>query len=54
MKVCGGIAALARRLDVSVEDLVRWLRGYAAPPTTIFIRAIDLVAAGPANPVKRA
>lgn len=50
MKTCGGIAALAKALDVSVGDLVHWLKGYASPPTTVFIKALDLVAS---VPVKR-
>jgi DNA-binding transcriptional regulator YdaS (Cro superfamily) len=43
---CGGEAALANVLGVSVEVLSSWLRGQEALPATIYLRALDLVAAG--------
>jgi hypothetical protein len=44
--ICGGAAALAKALDVSVGQLSYWLDGKLHPPTDIYIRALDLVAGG--------
>jgi hypothetical protein len=42
--ICGGVAALAKALGVSVAQLSHWLDGKLHPPTHIYIRALDLVA----------
>jgi hypothetical protein len=44
--VCGGVAALAKALDVSIEALSRWLDGDAIPTVDIYGKALDLVASG--------
>lgn len=44
MKGCGSVVALAKVLGVSVTDLSEWLNGHVAPPTAIYIKALDLVA----------
>jgi DNA-binding transcriptional regulator YiaG len=41
-----GEAELAKVLGVSVETLSGWLRGEEVLPTSIYLRALDLVAAG--------
>jgi hypothetical protein len=43
---CGGQTELAEVLRVSVEDLTRWLSGEAALPVSLYVRVLDLVAAG--------
>lgn len=42
----GGEADLAKALGVSVEVLSCWLSGQEALPTTVYVRALDLVATG--------
>jgi hypothetical protein len=40
----GGERALARYLKVSMPDLFAWMRpGSVAPPSTVFLRAVDVV-----------
>jgi hypothetical protein len=46
LKDCGGETALAKALGVATEDLARWLSGQAAPPASVYFRALDLVATG--------
>jgi hypothetical protein len=46
VSVCGGIKALASALGVSVGELSYWLDGHVAPPTEVYIRALDMVAGG--------
>ena len=46
--ICGGLSALAKDLDVSVGEVLRWLEGQAVPPTRIYIRALDIVGGVPA------
>jgi transcriptional regulator with XRE-family HTH domain len=41
-----GEAELAKVLGVSVETLSGWLGGEEVLPTSIYLRALDLVAAG--------
>jgi hypothetical protein len=43
---CGGQTELAEVLRVSLEDLTRWLSGEAALPVSLYVRVLDLVAAG--------
>lgn len=43
---CDGEADLARLLGVTVQVLSGWLSGQDAVPTTIYVRALDLVATG--------
>jgi hypothetical protein len=41
----GGVTYLANKLDVSVEDVERWIAGVPPPPhTTIYIAALGIVA----------
>jgi transcriptional regulator with XRE-family HTH domain len=46
LKNCGGVAELAKALDVSVETLSRWLTGHEAPSVTLYAATLRLVAAG--------
>jgi hypothetical protein len=39
----GGVEKLAARLRVPVATLYRWLEGEAEPPTSVFLKAVDLV-----------
>ena len=43
----GSVADLARHLKVSLADLQRWIEGAVVPPQEIFVKALDVVAAGP-------
>ena len=43
---CGGQTELALVLSVSLEDLGRWLSGEVALPVSLYVRVLDLVAAG--------
>jgi hypothetical protein len=53
--VIGGIELLAKRLEVSGEDLSRWLRGEEAPHERAFLECVEIIllhaggGAGPAN-----
>jgi hypothetical protein len=42
-QMLGGVEALAARLRVPVPTLYRWLDGEADPPTSIFLKAVDIV-----------
>lgn len=42
-QIVGGVEQLAARLRVSKTMLYRWLEGEDAPPTSIFLNAVDLV-----------
>jgi hypothetical protein len=52
-EICGGVAALAKSLEVSVEALRRWLDGDTVPSAEAYVKALDLVAGiryrGPVN-----
>ena len=43
----GSVARLADYLGVSQAELNEWLAGRRKPPTTIYTRALDIVARGP-------
>jgi hypothetical protein len=44
---CGGEEALARRLDVAVEDLRRWTQGLTVPPAgKVFVALVLSVDCG--------
>jgi hypothetical protein len=53
VEICGGVAALAKSLGVSVEVLRQWLNGDIVPTTEVYLKALDLVAGvryrGPVN-----
>lgn len=50
----GGPQALAARLDVEQAALERWMAGDELPPYEMFLKALDIVAAGPrADPAAR-
>ena len=50
----GGRARLARFLGVAPEALGRWLAGEEAPPSQVFLDALDVIADGPyASPERR-
>ena len=38
---------LAKALQVSVDELSRWLDGHVAPPVNVYLMALDLVAGSP-------
>lgn len=42
-ELLGGRAALARRLQVPLDTLDRWLSGEERPPNVYFLRAVDVV-----------
>ena len=50
----GGAARLAKFLNVSRSDVLRWLAGEEAPPDQVFLDALDVIADGPyADPSRR-
>jgi hypothetical protein len=42
-EICGGEERLAVWLGVTPSQLSRWIDGLAQPPTSVFLRAVDLV-----------
>lgn len=42
-QILGGVEKLAKHLGVSVNLVHRWLDGDEAPPSRIFLKAIDLI-----------
>jgi DNA-binding transcriptional regulator YdaS (Cro superfamily) len=42
-EVVGGNEALRRRLNVSALLLAAWMSGVRAPPTEVFLKAVDIV-----------
>ena len=47
LRTIGGRAPLAEYLSVTEALLQEWLDGGRAPPTAIYLLALDLVASGP-------
>jgi hypothetical protein len=41
--VIGGLAQLAKRLEVPEPDLRRWITGELAPPERIFLEAVEVI-----------
>jgi hypothetical protein len=39
----GGVEALAKHLGVSITTVHRWLEGDEVPPTSIFLKAVDVI-----------
>jgi hypothetical protein len=39
----GGVEQLARFLKVPAAAVYRWLEGDSVPPTSVFLRAVDIV-----------
>ena len=52
-RAVGGAERLAEYLDVEDAELRDWLDGTREPPTSIYVRALDLVARGPFAPAQR-
>jgi hypothetical protein len=46
-KTLGGAQALAERLEVEQAILERWMAGEEVPSYDVFLKALDIVAAGP-------
>jgi hypothetical protein len=46
-RTLGGDERLAEHLGVAEELLLEWLDGKREPPTSIYVRALELVALGP-------
>ena len=46
-KTLGGAPALAEHLNVEQAALERWMAGEELPPYEVFLKALDIVAAGP-------
>lgn len=44
-ELLGGMAALARHLNVSEQHLAEWVAGRSSPPPDIISKALDLVIA---------
>jgi hypothetical protein len=42
-QIVGGVEPLAARLRVPIATLYRWLDGESDPPTSIFLKAVDIV-----------
>ena len=42
-QILGGVEKLAKHLGVSLNLVHRWLDGDEAPPSRIFLKAIDLI-----------
>jgi len=42
-ELVGDEEALARKLNVTPSHLALWMTGAEAPPTYVFLRAVDLV-----------
>ena len=42
--LCGGLPALARALEVSLDDLTAWVAATQKPPLAVYIRALEMVA----------
>lgn len=42
-QILGGVENLATRLRVPVPTLLRWLDGEAEPPTSVFLKSVDIV-----------
>jgi len=47
LRSIGSLELLAAHLGVSEAQLADWLAGRGAPPTALYVRALDLVASGP-------
>ena len=47
LRTLGSRSRLAEHLDVTEPLLQEWLDGRRTPPTSIYLRALDLVASGP-------
>jgi DNA-binding transcriptional regulator YiaG len=47
LRSIGNLERLAEYLGVPTTDLEEWLDGRREPPTSIYVRALDLVARGP-------
>ena len=45
--VVGGVAALAEQLGVATALLQEWLTGATEAPTSIYVRALDILIAAP-------
>ena len=43
-QVVGGVEALRAHLEVSMNDLRRWMDGEVRPPDAIFLKVVDLLA----------
>lgn len=42
-EVAGGRDALAERLGVAPEEVLRWVEGLYAPPTVAFLSIVDML-----------
>ena len=42
-EIVGSVYRLSMVLEVSPEDLERWLAGIGAPPHQIFLRCVDII-----------
>jgi hypothetical protein len=47
LRTVGDIETLAMQLGVPAAQVRPWLRGECAPPMTVFLAALDIVARGP-------
>lgn len=47
LETLGGKSRLAKRLDISPDQLSAWLAGQEVPPLQVFLDALDIVADGP-------
>ena len=44
IETLGGVEELAQAIDVSASEIEAWAAGFAHPPASAFLKAIDVVA----------
>ena len=54
IETLGGAQELAQALDASVTEVEAWAAGFAHPPPSAFLKAIDVVAQFSWNPSRSA
>jgi DNA-binding transcriptional regulator YdaS (Cro superfamily) len=42
-EILGGVDALAAQLGVPTDDVVQWVQGTKSVPTSVFLKAVDIV-----------
>jgi hypothetical protein len=47
LRSIGSLELLAEHLGVPTAEVQDWLAGRRAPPTAVYVRALDVVASGP-------
>jgi transcriptional regulator with XRE-family HTH domain len=47
LELVGGIAELAKRLNVSEQQVAEWLAGRSSPPPEVMVNAVEAVLKAP-------